>query len=53
MRRKVKARSYQNHLSLVYLPADALVTKYQKRISGPLFDRIDTAKPHRSATRGL
>jgi magnesium chelatase family protein len=29
------------------------VTKYQKRISGPLLDRIDTAKPHRSATRGL
>jgi len=28
--------------------AHALVTKHQKRISGPLLDRIDTAKPHRS-----
>jgi predicted ATPase with chaperone activity len=31
----------------------ALVTKYQKRISGPLLDRIDTAEPHRSIVRGL
>ena len=33
--------------------AQALVTKYQKRISGPLLDRIDTAKPYRSPARGL
>jgi len=33
--------------------APAMVTKYQKRISGPLLDRIDTAQPHRSAARGL
>jgi hypothetical protein len=33
--------------------APMVVTKYQKRISGPLLDRIDTAKPHRSAARGL
>jgi magnesium chelatase family protein len=33
--------------------AQALVTKYQKRIPGPLLDRIDTAQPHRSAARGL
>ncbi|MGB8981954.1 MAG: ATP-binding protein [Anaerolineales bacterium] len=33
--------------------AHALVTKYQKRISGPLLDRIDTAQPHRSAAPGL
>jgi magnesium chelatase family protein len=33
--------------------AHALVTKYQKRISGPLLDRIDTAQPHRSAKSGL
>jgi Magnesium chelatase, subunit ChlI len=33
--------------------AYALVTKYQKRISGPLLDRIDTAQPHRSTKSGL
>jgi len=33
--------------------APALVTKYQKRISGPLLDRIDTAQPHRGAAGGL
>ena len=33
--------------------AHPLVTKYQKRISGPLLDRIDTAKPHRSTAREL
>src|SRR5512138_119784 len=32
--------------------AHALVTKYQKRISGPLLDRIDTAQPHRGAPSG-
>jgi len=31
----------------------ALVTQYQKWISGPLLDRIDTAKPHRSTAPGL
>ncbi|HEX6271053.1 MAG TPA: hypothetical protein VFZ43_12510 [Anaerolineales bacterium] len=31
----------------------ALVTKYQKRISDPLLDRIDTAQPHRSTARRL
>ncbi len=33
--------------------APVVVTTYQKRISGPLLDRIDTAKPHRSPARGL
>jgi magnesium chelatase family protein len=33
--------------------AHAVVTKYQKRISGTLLDRIDTAEPHRSAQSGL
>ena len=33
--------------------AHALVTKYQKRISGSLLDRIDTAQLHRSAAGGL
>ncbi|HEU0297475.1 MAG TPA: ATP-binding protein [Anaerolineales bacterium] len=33
--------------------APAVVTKYQKRISGPLLDRLDTAGPHRSAESGL
>jgi magnesium chelatase family protein len=28
--------------------ASAVVTKYQKRISDPILDRIDTAKPYRS-----
>ena len=33
--------------------AQALASKHQKRISSPLLDRIDTAKPHRNLTRGL
>ena len=33
-------------------PAPAMVTKYQKRISGPLLDRIDTAQPHLSTACG-
>lgn len=31
--------------------ASSIVTKYQKRISGPLLDRIDTAQPYRSAAQ--
>lgn len=31
----------------------AVVTKYQKRISAPLLDRIDRAAPYRIPTRGL
>ncbi|MFZ5880646.1 MAG: ATP-binding protein [Chloroflexota bacterium] len=33
--------------------APALSPQYQKRISGPLPDRIDMAKPHRGSARGL
>jgi magnesium chelatase family protein len=33
--------------------AQALVTKYQKRISGPLLDRIDPARLYRSAKSRL
>jgi predicted ATPase with chaperone activity len=33
--------------------APAVVTKYQKWVSGPLLDRIDTAEPHRSPQSGL
>jgi predicted ATPase with chaperone activity len=33
--------------------APATVTKYQKRISSSMLDRIDTALPHRTPARRL
>jgi predicted ATPase with chaperone activity len=33
--------------------AQALVTKYQKRIFDPSLDRIDMVEPHRSAAPGV
>jgi hypothetical protein len=46
-------RRYYGDCVKRYTCASAMVTKYQKRISDPLLDRIDTAQPYRSTKDGL